>query len=367
MSIRRSIAAAVFVAAVSAPTVLGTTQAMADTTPTPTPGTSQPDAPAPAEPAPANPAPAEPAPAADPAPANPAPVDPSAGEAAARARLEQLLVEPNHYKYFHDEIVRVLAGPASGWQPFLDKALHTVIMDDKMIRVTQLMSVSEYRSPIWQAAQDTLTAHTEAAVDHFLQVAWPAAASDNRVRVSQLLEDRTLGRLAREGAEKAIDGTDMEVAAFLQKLPELRLSDDRVRIAQIIATGGPEVRKAARAALEDGSPEAIRAFLEHGWDAAKAVDAAAEQANQNNQGNQGNQGGSTVTPVADTTPTTTAPQSTGTTGTTGTPTATATATGTQLATTGTDAPLGTLAVGGATALLLGAGTLVAARRRQQQD
>ncbi|GLW68401.1 hypothetical protein Kpho02_07000 [Kitasatospora phosalacinea] len=91
-----------------------------------------------------------------------------------------------------------------------------------------------------------------------------------------------------------------------------------------MSVGGPEVRKAAGAALDAGTPEALSAFLTMGLAEARARDAAAGQG--------GNGTGGTAA---------------------------------DLASTGTAAPVGALAVGGATAIALGAGTLVAARRRQE--
>ncbi|WP_143687039.1 ALF repeat-containing protein [Streptomyces sp. TLI_171] len=332
MSIRRSIAAAVFVAAVSAPTVLGATQAMADTAPS-GPGRSQPDAPAP-----------------DTEPSG-APAGPSADEAAARARLEQLLTEPGHYAFYYEKVQEALAGPPAGWQIFLDTGLQGAILTDKRIRTTQIMSVSERHSALWQAAQDTLDDLSGASLDHFLTVTWPAAASTNRVRVSQLLEDPSIGRKVREAAEKAIDGTDLEVALFLQQLPALRLADDRIRVAQLIGAGGPEVREAGRAVLENGSAEAVREFLERGWSAAKAKDDAAQL----------------PAPGATTTPVTTTPVTTTTTTAVTAAATTTQATAPELAATGADAPLGALTAGGAAAIALGAATVLVTRRRQQQS
>ncbi|MFD0566827.1 ALF repeat-containing protein [Kitasatospora saccharophila] len=392
MSIRQTIAAAVFVAAVAAPAVLGAGQAVADTGPV---GQSQPDVSAPdAAPAEATPAPAAPsaptAPAGSETPAAPAgseasetpsgpaqpsqPAAPALDEAALRARLDALLAEPGHSGYYYEAVAAAKGGTAEEIRQFLDTGLTEIHYSDRRVQISQAIHRAGSESRIGLAGRKALDDGSRAAIDHFLDVELPALLlSDDRVRISQLADEPGIGARLRQAALDALEGGDEAVTAFIEQLPELRFQDDLLRASRAMSDGGPEVRKAAGAALDAGTPEALRAFITTGLAEARAKDAAAsggqQQGGQQGGGQQG--GGTGVTPVSD--EAAGAPQTagSGTTGTTATGTTATTATGTTtatgLASTGTDAPVGALTVGGATAILLGAGTLVAARRRQQQS
>ncbi|MGW4803923.1 ALF repeat-containing protein [Kitasatospora sp. NPDC004272] len=400
MSIRQTIAAAVFVAAVAAPTALVAGQAVADTGPV---GQSQPDASVPdAAPAEATPAADTPAPAAPAAPTAPAgsetpaapagseaseapagtetpsgsaqPAAPALDEAALRARLDALLAEPGHSSYYYEAVAAAKGGTAEEIRQFLDTGLTEIHYSDRRVQISQAIYRAGSESRIGLAGRKALDDGSRAAIDHFLDVELPALLlSDDRVRISQLADEPGIGARLRQAALDALEGGDEAVAAFIEQLPELRFQDDLLRASRAMSDGGPEVRKAAGAALDAGTPEALRAFIATGLAEARAKDAAASGGQQQGGGQQGGgqqQGGGTgVTPVSDEAAGT--PQTAGS-GTTGTTATGATATGgtttaTGLASTGTDAPVGALTVGGATAILLGAGTLVAARRRRQQS
>ncbi|MFJ4674982.1 ALF repeat-containing protein [Kitasatospora sp. NPDC088783] len=340
MSIRRSIAAAVFVAAVSAPTVLGATQAMAGTAPT---GRSQPDATVPdaeptepAEPAAQTPAPtgsteapadSPPAPAAPAAPAAPtAPADPEPDEAALRARLEALLTEPGHSRHFREKVEAALTGTAEEMRHFLDVELPALI------------------------------------------------ASDNRVKLSQFIADPVISAGLRAQALAVLEeGDSGAIADFLERAPGLRHTDYRIQVVQAMSVGGPEVRKAANAALSADTLEALRDFLTKGLKEAQERDKAAEQQGGRSDGEDGNgdgngdgDGGKDEDGRQPGNGDSGAVQAGLTTTTTGT-TTTTTGTGTELASTGPGTPLGAVATTGAAAIVLGAGTLVAARRRRQES
>ncbi|MEV7120546.1 ALF repeat-containing protein [Kitasatospora griseola] len=385
MSIRRSVAAAIFVAAVSAPTAFGAAQAMAETPPTrqsqpdvvvsdtepaqadpaPTetaPADPKPADPAPAEPAPTAPAPAEPKPAepapTQPVPAEPAPADPAAVEKELRDRLDRAIAEKGHSKYFYEHAKAAAAGTVDDVRKFLDVDMPQILVQDKYVRISQILSLSEPGSPLRQAAQEALEGGTEADADRFLTTVWPSFATEYRVKVARILNEPGITRILRDAANEALDGKDQELIHFIARLPQLRHDDDQLRISRLIEVGGPEVRKAALAALENGSNEALRTFIEVGLAEAQARDAAAqEQQNHPQTGNSGGNGdnGTGVTQASNTTTVTTTTVTTTDTSTTG-----------VLASTGVDAPLGAITVAGATSVALGA-ALVAARRRRQQS
>ncbi|MEV6206370.1 ALF repeat-containing protein [Kitasatospora sp. NPDC051914] len=173
---------------------------------------------------------------------------------------------------------------------------------------------------------------------HFLTVDFPRLrAQDNRVKLVQLISAPKNSQYLREAALKALNGSDADIEEFLAKLPSIRYADDRLKVSQLAESGGPEVKKAALAALAAGTHEALIEFLTKGLAEAEAKDKAA--AGQGGTGGtQTGTGGTTVTPVSDTGNGTTA-------GGTGSTTH-------RLASTGTEAPLGGAA-------------LLAARRRSQ--
>ncbi|PJN29721.1 hypothetical protein CG736_04140 [Kitasatospora sp. CB02891] len=374
-------------AAVSAPTAFGGAQAMAETPPT---GQSQPDAvvsdaepapapadpaptetapteaapagPTPAEPAPAEPKPAEPAPT-EPAPAEPAPDDPAAVEKELRDRLGRAIAEKGHSTYFYEHAKAAAAGTVDDVRKFLDVDMPHILVQDKYVRISQILGLSEPGSPLRQAAQEALEGGTEADADRFLTTVWPSFATEYRVKVARILNEPGITRILRDAANEALDGRDQELIHFIARLPQLRHDDDQLRISRLVEVGGPEVRKAALAAVENGSNEALRTFLEVGLAEAQARDAAAqEQQNHPQTGNNGSNGnsgsnGAGVTRASNTTTVTTTTVTTTDT--------TAAATG-VLASTGVDAPLGAITAAGVTSVALGA-ALVAARRRRQQS
>ncbi|MGW4807798.1 ALF repeat-containing protein [Kitasatospora sp. NPDC004272] len=382
MSIRRSIAAAVFVAAVSAPTVLGTAQAMAETAPTTPTGQSAPDA-VPAEQPAAPAAPAE-QPAAPESPAAPeAPAAPVLDEAALRARLAAALAESGHYAHYYETVKKAQAGTAEQIQHFLDVELIVVIHDDNNIRATQIMSESG-DGPIRKAAQEAFNDGSPEAIEHFLNVTVPALTADNnRVKLSQFAEDPLISAGLRTLALSVLDGGDDEaIAGFLGETHWRLMDDFRIQATQAMSVNGPEVRKVVNQLLTDGTLEELRAFLTTGLKEAQERDRAAAQENGTGGGTDGGKDGGTDAGTgagtggnAGTGPdggdATQAGLTTATTTTSGTTTSTTTATGTetdtQLAFTGPGTPLAGVTATGAAAIALGAGALVVTRRRRQES
>ncbi|MGZ0200927.1 ALF repeat-containing protein [Streptomyces sp. RM1] len=93
---------------------------------------------------------------------------------------------------------------------------------------------------------------------------------DLRVAVLRILDaaqqnnDKAVVRAANAALD---DGSPEALRAFLETgYRQAQAEDDRVAIARILAdpTTSPAVRAAAQKALDDGTPEALRYFLEHG-------------------------------------------------------------------------------------------------------
>lgn len=95
------------------------------------------------------------------------------------------------------------------------------------------------------------------------------------------------GNGIKEAAEKALLGTDEDVANFLQGAENVRRIDDRVDVARVINAGGPAVREAAKVALKAGDPAVVEAFLREGWKAPQQQDQRVEVAKLINDGGNG--------------------------------------------------------------------------------
>ncbi|MGW2542435.1 polymorphic toxin-type HINT domain-containing protein, partial [Kitasatospora sp. NPDC001574] len=90
-----------------------------------------------------------------------------------------------------------------------------------------------------------------------------AAITDNRIRAAQLLT--TGGPTVKEAAEKALrEGSPKAVTTFLiAGQYTARQIDERVQAAQLLTTGGPEVQSAAKLALV-APPDLVTSFLQTG-------------------------------------------------------------------------------------------------------
>ncbi|GAA4862920.1 ALF repeat-containing protein [Kitasatospora terrestris] len=227
---------------------------------------------------------------------------------------------------------------------FLDVELPAVQASDRRVRVVQIYSDPASSPAVREAAQQALNG-SDADVLAFLEHRLASIQEhDKRVELMRLIASKDHGRILEDAAQKAMGGTAADVDRFFADLPSIRRSDDQLRISQLAESGGPAVRKAALAALGTGDAATYRAFLTSGLAAARARDNAATTGNQ--------QTGTTVTPASDTTAGTA--RGTGSSGTT---------TADRLASTGTETPFGALTAAGGAAVLLGAGALVATRRR----
>ncbi|WP_329485549.1 ALF repeat-containing protein [Kitasatospora sp. NBC_01246] len=282
-----------------------------------------------------------------------------------RAEVQRILDDPKSGPGVREGARKALAGSAADVERFLKTDLKKAGEDDDRVLLGQIMAVG---GPAVRAAAGAALDGTIDDVRAFLKVGqFVARAEDeNRAEVRRILDDAGTGRHVREAAEKALAGSAADVERFLKaQLEPLRESDDRIRVSQIVETGTPEVRKAGLAALE-GTAADVRAFLAEGRFTARAKDeAAAKAATGAVQSTSG-----TTQPVPAVVPAAVTSGTTATTATTATsatvPTAAVRGTGTgTLAATGSTAPLGELTAAAGAAVLLGAGAVVASRRRSQ--
>ncbi|MFF3001915.1 ALF repeat-containing protein [Kitasatospora sp. NPDC057940] len=288
-----------------------------------------------------------------------------------RAKLQQLLDDPKSGPGVREGAQQALAGTAADVERFLNTGLKTAAEHDDRVLLSQIMSNG---GPAVKKAANAAMSGTIEDVRAFLKTGqYVARAEDeNRAKVQDVLADAGTGRHIREAAEKALAGSAADVENFLKtQLEPLRASDDRIRVSQLVEAGGPEVRKAGLAALDGGVAD-VRAFLKEGQFTARAKDEAAakttaETAKDSSRGGSGTtQAVTAVAPDATVAP---VPAAGGTTTTTTTATAATTdgrgAAGGSLAATGSTAPLGQLGAAAGAAVVLGAGAVVASRRRSQ--
>ncbi|KQV05562.1 MULTISPECIES: ALF repeat-containing protein [unclassified Kitasatospora] len=274
-----------------------------------------------------------------------------------RAEVQRLLDDPSSGPRVREGAQKALAGTAADVERFLTVGLKSAAESDDRVLISQIM---ERGGPAVRKAADTVMFGSIEGIREFLKVGqYVARAEDeNRAEVRRILDDASSGRGVREGAQKALAGTAAEVEHFLKaELEPLRETDDLVLATRIADAGGPEVRKAGNAALNSSIAD-VRAFLKEGQFTARAKDQAAEKAAAEAAAKAAQDNSvTTVVPASVTTGTTT----TSTTVTTTDGQATVGA----LAATGPTTPLGQLAGIGGAAVLLGAGALVATRRRPQ--
>lgn len=275
-----------------------------------------------------------------------------------RAEVQRILDDPSSGRIVREGAQKALAGTAADVEHFLKVGLKSAAEVDDRILLTQIMSRG---GPAVRKAANAGLDGTIDDVRAFLKTGqYIARAEDeNRAEVQRIIDDANTGRHVREAAEKALAGTAANVEHFLKaELEPLRATDDRIHVSQIVEAGGPEAKKAGTAAL-DGTIADVRAFLKEGQFTARAKDeAAAKAAAEAAQGNSGTSGpGTTVVPASVTTGTTTTPTTVTTTDGQGA--------GGSLAATGSTTPLGQLAAIGGAAVVLGAGAVVASRRRSQ--
>ncbi|MGW4646213.1 ALF repeat-containing protein [Kitasatospora sp. NPDC004289] len=276
-----------------------------------------------------------------------------------RAKLQKIIDDPATGWGVREGARKALAGSAADVEKALNGGLSGAAEHDDRILLSNIM----YRGgPAVQDAANKAMSGTIEDVRRFLKEGqYVARAEDEgRAELRRLLEDPQTGPHVRKGAAKALAGTAADVEKFLKEgLATLRDTDDLVLITQIASNGGPEVRKAADAAFNSGSLEQVRAFLKEGQYVARAKDEANAKAAAEAEAakNRPATGTTVVTPATDTTRTTT----------TGTVTDGQPVAGGRLAYTGTDAPLGQIGAAGAAAVALGAGALIATRRRTDQS
>ncbi|MFE7129682.1 hypothetical protein ACFVIM_02360, partial [Streptomyces sp. NPDC057638] len=134
---------------------------------------------------------------------------------------------------------------------------------DEFGRVEQLATVSEV-APVRTAAESALDG-TPAQIKTFLEAGQhQAAIHDYGVQVTQIVSAAP-GRGVKDAGQAALNaGNAQALRDFITTGQYVsREQDDRVRAVQLVGSGTPEVKAAARIAME-GSREMMRAFVDNG-------------------------------------------------------------------------------------------------------
>ncbi|MFE6911499.1 ALF repeat-containing protein [Streptomyces erythrochromogenes] len=237
---------------------------------------------------------------------------------------------------------------------FYEVTQHELRDEDNKVEIAKLIGTGG--SAVKEAGKKALQG-TPADRTAFLKTGrYLAQASDDRVELSRIDEGWD-GPILSEAIGKLLNGspTPAELRHFLEVTQhELRDQDNGVAIAQIIHGGGPELVKAGRAALK-GTPADRAEFLKTGQHEARAKDEAAKEKDKDKTGpgkdgqDQGQGNGSGTTSGSGSGNTAVTAQGGG---------------GAPLATTGAGDNTTLMAGGAGTALVAGAGLLLAARMRR---
>ncbi|MEE1824682.1 ALF repeat-containing protein, partial [Streptomyces sp. BE20] len=289
-----------------------------------------------------------------------------------RAEVRRILADKDAGISVHEAAAKVVDGTAAELRQFLEVGLPNARAVDDRVKAFQVLAVGG--RAVKAAAEAALRTGSPEAVRKFLaEGQHTARAEDDRVEILILIADKEVGPRVFAGAQKALGGTPADLRRFLEvDLAGLRESDNRVKVSQILETGGPAAKKAAGAALE-GSYADVLAFLKEGWSKARAEDEANAAAARPTSPVQGQNAGQTVqtangagtvaNPAPAVVPAVALAKVTGTTATTGT---TAETSG-PLAATGVDESVRWEAGGAAAAVAAGAALVAVSRRRRAAE
>ncbi|MCX5206123.1 ALF repeat-containing protein [Streptomyces sp. NBC_00237] len=162
--------------------------------------------------------------------------------------------------------------------------------DDDRVEVFRILGAKDSGRGVKEAARAALDGGPEAIRQFLEKGQFTARQEDNRVRVAQIIH--TGGPGVREAGRKALNGTAQDIQEFLDKgQHEARITDNRVRVGQIMSTGGPHVREAGKKALL-GTPQDVEKFLATGqYEARKLDEATKDDSKDQTTGGNGSTGG----------------------------------------------------------------------------
>ncbi|MFJ7076016.1 ALF repeat-containing protein [Streptomyces sp. NPDC098781] len=152
--------------------------------------------------------------------------------------------------------------------------------DDVRVEIARIIGDPDTGRAVYAAAQKALDGTIEDQ-RYFLETGrWIAQFEDDRVatfRILHIAQQNNDRAVIREATKALEAGTPEALRAFLETGYRLaQAEDDAVAIARILATADPKTDKAvireANEALDAYTPEALRAYLETGYRLARAED-----------------------------------------------------------------------------------------------
>jgi len=142
--------------------------------------------------------------------------------------------------------------------------------DEVRIAIVRIIADPDTGRAVYAAAQEAMDGTIEDQRTFLKTGLAVAQAEDDRVAIFRILfiaQQNNYKAVIREANEALNDGSPTALRAFLETGYRLaQAEDDRVAIVRILAdpTISAALREAANQALDDGTPEALRYFLEHG-------------------------------------------------------------------------------------------------------
>jgi hypothetical protein len=190
-----------------------------------------------------------------------------------RVAIARIIADPDTGKAVHAAAQAALDGTIADQRYFLETGRWIAQFEDDRVAVARILHIATENGDkaVIREANKALDTNTPEALRTFLETGYRLAqAEDDRVRVFRILAtaDKKTDKAVIREANEALDANTPEaLRAYLETgYAAARFEDDRVRVFRILAdpTISDALRAAAEAALEEDTPEALRYFLEVG-------------------------------------------------------------------------------------------------------
>ncbi|MFF7484227.1 ALF repeat-containing protein [Streptomyces luteogriseus] len=190
-----------------------------------------------------------------------------------RVAIARIIADPDTGKAVHAAAQAALDGTIEDQRYFLETGRWTAQAEDDGVAVARILYLATKNGDkaVIREANEALDAGTPEALRAFLETGYRLAqAEDDSVAIFRILaaaDTKTDVAVIREAHEALETGTPEALRAYRETgYAAARFEDDRVRVFRILGAPGTSdaLRAAAEAALEAGTPEALRHFLEVG-------------------------------------------------------------------------------------------------------
>jgi hypothetical protein len=190
-----------------------------------------------------------------------------------RVAIARIIADPATGKAVHAAAQAALDGTIEDQRYFLETGRWIAQAEDDRVAIARILHLATQNGDkaVIREANEALDANTPEALRAFLETGYRLAqAEDDSVAIFRILanaDEKTDKAVIREAHEALETGTPEALRAYLETgYAAARFEDDRVRVFRILAD--PDIsdalRVAAEAALDAGTPEALRHFLEVG-------------------------------------------------------------------------------------------------------